>query len=169
MSQLMDEGRYWAQLQSAMVAEGKNAPYVNLECRVTHIAGDGAWIDLPEEVVRNVVLSLSNNAWDYTEKKLLDLGFNGNFEAMEFSKIASEGGLQLNCTHEVYNGQTREKWDLPGGERKKADADTVRALTGRWKTNHQQAAPPVARPAAPRQAPAPVPASPVEGDDDIPF
>jgi len=133
--------------------------YMYIEFRTQHIAnaaGTG-WDVLPEPITRSIMLSLSDKAWDYTEKKLAHLGFNGNFDSPGFTKIAD--GLHVTCDIKPdREGNPRENWDISGWgstERPEPDRDVITQLQARWKQNNQAAAPPVGNPAPPPTNPAP--------------
>ena len=106
---------------------------------------------------RNVFLYLSDGAYPYSEEKLRRLGFNGNFEAPEFT--ASE--CELECKHEEYQGKMKEKWDIAGGfKAEPAPPDVAKQFAAKWRASNG-AAPtkPAGKPPAPAPRSAPPPAA----------
>lgn len=102
-----------------------------------------------ETCKRTVFLYLSDNAWPYTEEKLRRLGFNGNFEAPEFTATECE----LACKHEEYEGKMKEKWDVAGGfKAEPAPPDVAKQFGAKWRAS--TGAPP-AKPAGKPSAPPP--------------
>lgn len=123
-------------------------------------AGIALEFDVPEVGRRTVVLWLSDNAWEHSEKKLLALGFNGSFENPEFTNAEA---VELAATEEEYEGKTREKWDIaPGGFTvTPAAPDVLRQLSARWRATHKTATPAKsAAPKAPGKAPSKAPEKP---------
>ncbi len=127
---------------------------------------------------RRVYLSLSGAAWSYTERKLLSLGFNGDFLAPGFDQAIVTKGTQLECTENNYGGKISERWDLlgfgGGGEIERMPEGEARKLNARWKTSVSRQTKPEGAPAAPPPAqPAPAAASggpsAAEVDAGIPF
>lgn len=151
-------------------AASTGTPQMVVDFNVTHIAdgGDG-WTEI-QPITARVYLFLSTGAWEYSEKKLKAMNFNGDFDNPGFQCE----GIALVCKHEVHNSKTKEKWDIGGGEVKKADDNTIRSLTAKWKgAAKPSAAPkPPGKPAAPAAAKKPAMAgathSPVD-ESDIPF
>lgn len=136
---------------------------------------DGEWVESVEGK-KTVFLSLTDNAWPYTEGKLQASGFTGDFGKPDFSSDWKLSGQMLECGHEEYKGKDVEKWDFAQGQRAQAPDDMVRALTARWKSKNQKAAPPAGRPTPPKLVgttsnplpPAPE-GVPVPNQEDIPF
>ena len=155
-----------------------NTPFMVVTVEVTHIVANGDWQELPSCGVRDLWLAMSDAAWPYTEKKLVALGFNGDFRAPEFDLSAKDGWVELVCEHQQYEGQTKERWSLASwGDRERTPPadDVMRALTAKWEHGRQQfserPAPP-APPAMPKnpKAPQAPPRSPAPARaDDIPF
>jgi hypothetical protein len=174
---MLEAGTYFGTVKSAVTSEAKTGtPQLVLAVAMTQFldTSQNAWVELPSAMERKVFLSLSDNAWEYTEKKLKALGFNGDFIAPQFSTDATENGVQWLCRIEEYQGKPGEKWDLAnwGGEVQQAGQDVLRRLNAKFAaSNRPQASrpagrptPPPSRPAAPaRQAapsrPAPAPAA----------
>ena len=178
MPATLQANRYWGTLaQFGLTEMGNKTPTVWLEFNVTHVAGteaegagEGGWVQLGTPARRTVYLFCSDGAWLYTEEKLGRLGFNGMFgDGMDFGEDAKARGVALDCAHEEYQGQTREKWDLAyaGANRDAAPEDVQRLLTARWRQSHAApAAPPAGKPRTPESPLGP--AGPVN-ESDIPF
>ncbi len=125
---------------------------------------------------RRIYLSLTGGAWQYTEKKLLALGFNGDFVSPGFDHAIVSKGTQLECSANTYEGRTSEKWELAGygggGEIERMPENEARKLNARWKTSVRRQAKPDGAPAAPPASPDPVAGSGMtapEVDASIPF
>lgn len=152
-------------------AASTGTPQMVVTFNVTHIAdSEGGWQEI-QPITATVYLFLSDGAWEYSEKKLKAMNFNGNFDSPEFAC----DGIELVCDHETYNNKTREKWDIAGGsEVKKADANQIRTLSAKWKQSAKpSSAPkppgkPAAPPAAKKPAMANAGAAPIDPDE-IPF
>ena len=88
----------------------------------------------------------------YTEKKLKQLGFGGDFAEPTFSPSASKDGVELSCRHEEYDGRTVERWDLAraGIEYEPAATDRLHRLNALWKASSKAAE------RSPRPSPPPV-------------
>lgn len=148
------EGDYHGSIIKTGVGESsqKGTPYIFVECDVTHIADDSAergWRLIESPFKRTVYMYLSDEAWPYTELKLEQLQFNGDFTNPAFEV----GGVPLTCKFEQYQGKNKERWDITysggGGEHKGVTSDVLRTLNAKWKQTHQAA------PAAPEAPPAP--------------
>ena len=133
-------GNYHGKVIGATTIEvGANkTPMMEVECSVAHIAGDGAWVALPETGSRKLKLFLSPAAWPYSQKKLTFLGFNGEFEKPQFTGDAVDVGVALTCSHKKSGDGTKtyEEWDLSdwgGGGAAQASSDTMHLLNAQWK------------------------------------
>lgn len=119
-------------------------------------------VPIPDEgdIERTVYLYVSDSAIQYTDEKLERLGFNGNFEAPEFSNA---GDVELSRKFEVYEGKDQERWDIARGggggfEHPAGPADVARRLSQRWRAMHgTKPASAPAKPAAPAPKKAPPP------------
>lgn len=153
---MMNEGRYFGKLKDAVTSEtGRGSLQVVLSFSISHVAENGDWCEI-NTVDRRVFLSLSDRAWSYTEKKLKALGFEGDFGTMEFGSEVHDQGIALNCAHDEYEGETKEKWDIAdwggGAGAERAPEDKLRRLNAKWRNDNQQ-------PAQPAGAPSPPPTS----------
>lgn len=107
---------------------------------------------------------------DFIAKKLQNAGFDGQSltEALEFfpGKI-----VKVHCKHDVYQGKTREKWDLPlpMRERVLADDSELRTLDSLFERAFTRNKPAFQAPAPPRSNHGGGSAPPPAGDDEIPF
>lgn len=165
-------GLYCAsRILSAETLESKNGKaYLKIDFALTHRADNEQWISIGAAESRSIRLFVSDKAYSYTEAKLVELGFNGDFLNPQFS--TPEEVYQLVCVHEMYEGKSQEKWDLAGSggsEGKSVTEETIRDLSARWSSAHAQAPIPASAPAMPTPvAAAPVAAAPPT-DDDNPF
>lgn len=148
-------GRYWGAVKSAVTGRSKNgSPQVVIEFDVTHIAQNGEFAELPNPLQRRVYLSLSGGAEPYTLEKLERLHFNGDFRNVQLSP--DNGGCELDCYQDTYNGATKMKWELATGaasEVEPAPDDVVRQLNAKWAAMHKPATRPAGRPAPAAGAP----------------
>lgn len=160
------QGQYFAQVTNVETLESKDkgTPFVAIEIEATHIAYNGDWVELPENINRTIRLYLSDGAYEFTEKKLKFLGFNGNYSAPVLANVAD--GITVNCTIGNYKGKERDEWDLAewggGYERITPEANVLAQLQARWNQNESSAAKPVAAPAPPQAATAPAPVRPTQ-------
>ena len=109
---------------------------------------------------RTVFMFATDKAWQYTEEKLLALGWNNDPDDMRFTTES----IELSCKHEEYQGKTNEKWDVANGKKEwePAPDDVKRSVMARWKAS--------AGKAKPKTAPKPVREAPtLEDDGDIPI
>ena len=139
-------GIYLARFHSGVTTEASTGtPQLALKFEVSHIAENGAWIELQESMDRTVFLSLTDAAWPFAKKKLERSNFNGDFSNPQ---LTLPDGCELTCTEDSYQGRTRSRWDIPLGdvEQKPASADVVRRLAAQWKSMQARPAP-TARPA----------------------
>lgn len=151
-------GHYYGFIVSAQTCEPEKAdgkPFVRIQFNIPYQAGsDNAgnpqWVELPEPLQRDVLLSLSEKAWQYSEKKLEFLGFNGNFAEPGFE---SQEGVELECSHQARDGQMRERWDLAnwggGASYKSATQQVLAQLQQRWNQDKKAAQAPAGAPPAP--------------------
>ena len=133
-------GDYYAKLVGGTCSDTKSgSSQVVVEFEVTAVEMSGEWKDC-EPFKRSMYLSLSDKAWKYTEKKLLALGFNGDFGAgMDFEKKEFE----VCCKHEEYQGETQERWDLDswgGGAKERSPDSTIEKFGARWASKNAVAA-----------------------------
>jgi len=130
---MMSEGNYYGTIKKAVTSQSKNGkPQICITFDVTHFANGGDWEPLSSNQERTVFLFLTDAAWEYTEKKLMGLGFNGDFDDPQFT----EQNATLECTVELYEGKEREKWDISGGgyEPERAPTDVIRTLNAKWRS-----------------------------------
>jgi hypothetical protein len=163
---LPEKGTYFAELMSAIVSEGKSCPQFVLSLSITHISKNGTWKALPGSFLRHVYIYLSDKSWETSQKKLESLGFNGDFCNPDFSDKIKNEGVELTCTHQQYEGEWRDKWELAnwgGTEVKRASSDIVRQLQAKWKAKAG------AKPAAPKSNPPPPPQDDDPSDADAPW
>lgn len=172
MAGLVEPGPYWGKIASAAATESsKGTPCISVVFNVTHEAQGGQWVEVAAPFKRTVDLYLNDNSWPYTKKKLEHLGFDGNFAQPGFTK---GDGVSLTCSHEVYEGRGRERWELSdfsSKEIKPLDQNAIHLYAAKWKAETQQQAAPKGKPSPPSRAPAkaaPAPVAPVS-EDEIPF
>lgn len=170
---MMEAGTYSGTPTSGVTTTSKNnKPQICVTMNITHVANDsGEWSEMTP-FDRKLYISLTDAAWPYSMDRLKAIGFDGNFDSPGFGPDA----VSLRCEHEEYEGKPKEKWDIitAGAEVTKADTNTVRTLSAKWKSAAKPAAAPkpAGRPTAPPPAKKPAMAGathePVD-DSDIPF
>ena len=161
---LMDPGDYFGKLVEAGTDTigDKNTPLIYLTFEITHQGKDGAWYPLTQPTRRAVRWFLSDAAWPHTESKLRRIGFDGNFNVPNFDPDLSNTGAALQCTHQVYNNQSREQWDI-AKDHKPPSEDTLGLLSARYQNNAPPkplGSPPTATAQPKAQAPVPAATSP---------
>lgn len=163
------EGSYYAKLTGAETIKaqtGTSAVIVGLE--IAHQAIRGQWQEI-EPFVASLYLSMAAGAKPYSVKKLLALGFKGDFREPKFGVEKCE----VICKHEEYpknSGKIREKWELTNwGGSEPAANDEMEKLNAEWRATQTQPTTPAGAPASPSAQSAPASASPVGGPADIPF
>jgi len=178
---LTEPGRYYGQIVGQDATNSKKgSPQIRVMLQVGHYwkgrnDDEGEWIPLDESLQRTLYLSLTENAWQYSEKKLETLGFNGSFTEPAFT----ETGIDLVCKRgSKKDGTPCENWEMKSwgdgaSDAEPIDANTMRTLNARWKQEHG-APPPAGKPTAPPPAEKPADdtasAPPIEPPgDDIPF
>lgn len=186
----MQEGNYWGYLLRGVTSTAKSGnPQIVVAFSVAHNSdGRGGWVELPQAQERSLYLSLTDNAWEYTEKKLKALGFNGDFANPDFAEETTTKGVELICKHEPdQQNRPRERWELAkwgdGNQVEQAATDVLRTLNAKWKAKTAPApskpapgtrpAPPpagrMARPTAQAPAGAATATAEAEGGEDIPI
>jgi hypothetical protein len=169
MAGLVDAGAYCGTIHMASATESsKGTPCISVVFEITDEARDGQWVAVPQRFKRTVDLWLNDNSWPYTKRKLEVLGFNGDFASPSFSKGTD---VSLLCSHEVYEGRGREKWELAEmapREIKPLDQAKVHLFAARWTAETQQQAAPKGKPSPPSRAPVKAAPAPVS-EDDLPF
>lgn len=77
---LMNEGNYHGKLVRSGTDTFKNekqTPYMYMTFSIEYEAIDGKWVSL-QPVERDVVLFLTDKAWETTQSRLKGMGFNGS-------------------------------------------------------------------------------------------
>lgn len=129
-----EEGNYYGTVARGVTTKSqKGHPQIAVAFNVTHQAVGDKWVELSEDFERSMFLSLHANAKGYSQEKLRILDFNGDFDEPEFTKE----GVALTCRHEMYEGKSRERWELTayqGGDfnPEKTDGETIRTLNAWW-------------------------------------
>lgn len=189
---MIEQGSYYGVLTEAKVVETKDGTGLQMALRIgidqfwdVRLQKEDKWFPIKAEV-RDIYLSLHDNAWEISRKQLESIGFNGDFEDPRFDSSVY-AGLIVECIHDTYQNKTREKWRLPQGPRtlESASTDKLKVLKAKWKATGDgppakptgRPMPPPAKAAATGGAPAPVvsvPAGTATGapgpsDDDVPF
>ncbi len=161
---LSEEGTYFGNLveASSVTIGDKNTPALSMTFEITHQADKEDWAEI-DPFMREVLLWLSDKAWEFSQKRLAAMQFNGNFQEPKFDPLMSSKGTQLICSHEEYKGRLQEKWVLAcwNRERGKAPVEELRKLSARWNMDASTTKPPAGKPAAPPAAP---PAGPADED-----
>lgn len=150
---MLTAGTYFGQLQGGKVTKAKSgSPQMEVEFLVINVWNGSEWTPIAPGTMRTIYMSLTDDAWPYSQRKLEALGFNGNFRDPDFGNEAKGEGVQLLCNHDSYNGKASEKWELANwGKRENgsAGADVLRTLEARWKSNAAAPARPAGRPTPP--------------------
>lgn len=167
---MINPGTYFGKLVEAGLTEigDRKSPAIFLAFDVTHYAVGGDWRPI-DPVTRDVVMYLTEKAEPHTMRKLMALGFNGDFNAPAFAPRLSEG-VQLMCEHRPRDGKTYEEWnfaEFASGERErqKVGGDVARTFAAKFRTYAQANArpsappPPAAKPPPAAAAPASQPAA----------
>lgn len=156
-------GTYYAEKVSVAVGETeKGTPYVALEIKPKHYAVNGSWEDVPDPEPRTIFFYLSDKAAEFSIEKLRSIGFNGKFGEGEADVTGdANGGFNVECKLEVYNGKERDKWDLSGFgggglTHTPPASEKIRHLNNLWNAANPQGA---KRPPAPPAAAKPIPAT----------
>lgn len=153
---LMAEGTYASHLSGAKTVVSKGKEVMVVEFKIMHVAVGDQWQPCPDPPTRSIWMYLTDAAREHTDKKLVALGFNGDFENPTFAETRPN----LVCRHETYNGTVRDKWELAdwgGGGGEEIDTATALRLKADWDARHN-------KPAVPSGMPAPPPTG-----DDIPY
>jgi len=159
----------------------RQTPLVYVTWKITHIAENGDWRELLPPIERDTRWFLTDAAWPYTERKLGEVGFNGDFTNPAASGAAVDPGMELECKHEQRDGKNYERWDLPYGSRETAPPpdETLRRWGAKWKAERKPggrpSTPPPAKPKPSTQitdediGPTVDSEAPQANDSDIPF
>lgn len=95
---------------------------------------------------KDVTLWLSDAAIDNTEKKLIGLGWNLDYEKPTFTKSK---GIALKLDYEEYKGKPKERWEL-GFVMAAAPTDVLKRLSARARSVHGASRPaPAGKPVPP--------------------
>ncbi len=145
----------------------KKTPYIWIAGTVTHQQTPDGPVQTQTRQDRTIFCYISEAAFDMSAERLDAVGFNGDFVKPALTGAAAKG-IWVECTHETYNDERRERWLLPGGGMTHVEppADALRAAASRWQ-NYQRnkAVPPQPAPAAPAAQQAQAPPT----GDEIPF
>ncbi len=172
--QLAEEGLYHACLDpnnplSEGASENVNqTPYVQANWHITHIARDGKWVEITEPLERFSRWFVTDKTMNWTQDKLLRLGFNGDMtnQAFDASPNPITEGVVLECKHRVWNEKVRENWDLQSEAQSKKTGQWDIGVKRLFKAKYDQARSKHTREQAP--ATPDVPINPDITDDEIP-
>lgn len=142
----LEKGIYKGKLVKSGVAvldNAKKTEYLYMIFDIDTMIDGGSEIPLGERFTREVKFWLSEKAIDDTEKKLLRLGFDGNYNDPMFME-SLYNGINLECGERTAeDGKVFEQWDIYGlrttKEKQPATKDTIRRLNARWKMNNKPA------------------------------
>lgn len=147
---MYDEGEYQGKIETIRVTvAGSGNPQMEVVC----------FID--DRTRRTVYLPLTDNARAaFVDETLEFCGFNGNFEAPEFSQeFYDDFALPLWCKHDSYRGETKEKWNISrgggGSKNEAADNSIIARLNASWKATHKGGKPSAPPPKPKKSAPPP--------------
>lgn len=180
---IAEEGSYFGPLVSMECQEvgSKGTPAFVMTWKLTYKAVSGQWQAI-EPFEAKTYQFLSQGAYAISFEQLQGMGFNGDFASPEIDPAYSEKGTTMVCSHEEYEGKTRERWKCATwgeGSAKALSREKAELLTAKYR---QECAPkPSGKPASPAapkaeepakesapSAPGPDAAPPAE-DDDLPF
>lgn len=148
-----EEGIYLGTLVEAGVDEvgDKKSLRMYLSYNITHQSDGEDWQEVEKPFTRDIALWLTEKAFAGTMELLDQMGHNGDFVEPEFGNDDVRENAQLECSHEEYEGKTKDRWELveyrSGFQRKKADDKTLRQLQARAKTWRSGKKPPAGKPA----------------------
>lgn len=135
---MFDEGNYWGrviEVGTGVSNNVKKTPYIYLICEISQQEVNDEWRSLTSLQTRTIWVYVSDSAMPYSAPKLVAIGFNGDFSKPDVGDEAKKG-LVLECSHDVWDGRPKERWDLPGRsqlEHKEVTPDTVRRLNALYK------------------------------------
>lgn len=176
---IAEEGSYFGPLVSMESVEvGQNStPAFVMTWSLTHKAVNGQWHTI-EPFEAKTFQFLSQGAYAISFEQLEGMGFNGDFTAPELDPIYTEKGTTLVCSHEDYQGKTRERWKCATwgeGSPKALSREKAELLTAKYRQEHapkpsgKPAAPSVPKTEEPAGGAAPGPDAAPPADDDLPF
>lgn len=97
----------------------KGTPYFHASFKpVAYIADDGTEVSEIPDATRDLTLYLTENSVEGAVRDLRKIGFDGKaFSALDPSTpnyFKLEGReIELECKHEVFEGRTQERWQVP--------------------------------------------------------
>lgn len=151
---LTEEGTYFGNLVEAksVTIGDKKTSALSITFEITHQADGDQWADI-DPFMREVLVWLSDKAWDFSQRRLAAMQFNGNFQDPQFDPVMTEKGTQLICSHGKYQGRDQENWVLAcwneKRERGEPSVDEMRKLAARWGMDATAAKLPAGKPSAP--------------------
>lgn len=140
---MLEPGRYYGPIEkvgTSIAKTGSKQFYIDVQIQHRQSGEEAIAID-PETVT--VFLSLTPNAYPYSEPQLEALGFDGNWESPSISAESTEG-VWVDCTHESYQGKVKARWSLVSDRtatRQPLTADNVAELNAMWRAKHAPAKP----------------------------
>lgn len=176
----MAPGTYWMEDPKFYKGTTQNGKaYFCLEGPITHRYEGGQPFPIDTPVQRTIFFYISTEkAEEVSMAKLVErCGWNLDVAAPSFKWTGKEGGLEVECRNETYEGKQVERWDilgLGGGmEHSCADDAKHREVLARYMAKSGRVAPatpPPSRPAGgPPQRPAMAAAAVSEPDGDLAF
>lgn len=141
---MMDAGVYAGRVVSAKTTvAGTGSPQMEVECQLLNEDGSET------STVVKAVLSLTDKARSgFVDRKLAEMGFNGDFKDPQFAREVYER-IELECAHDEWKGKTKEKWSLGRGGTRPADNDILQRLAADWRAKNAPSRPPAGRPTPP--------------------
>lgn len=137
-----EKGQYHGKLIKASFVNwgGNNTPCIQFEFQIGFFWQDEVWkpIDI---ITRHIRLFTTEKAWDYTEKKLEAMGFNGDFSNVRVNQELYSDGTPLKLT--IKNDFDNWDFDGFGGSvaAEPAGKESVLEMSAKWKSNHKNTSP----------------------------
>jgi hypothetical protein len=176
---MMQAGMYWMEDPKFYKGTSQNGKaYFCLEGAITHRYEGGQPYPLDAPQQRTIFFYISTDkSIEISEAKLVGrCGWNMSVDAPAFKWTGKDGGLEVECRIESYEGKAVERWDIAGSgasyEHKCADDAKHREVLNRWlaKSGKPAAAtPPPSRGPVPVSAPMRQREPGDEGDGDLAF
>lgn len=142
MSVNLVPGIYAGQPQAMLVGEldtDKQTPFIQVTWQVTHYrpSPNGEWQKIAPQTATTRWF-LSDNSWQYTENKLVKIGFNGQFDSPQCDYTKAH---ELCFEIKQRGDKQYPDWDLaPAGREVKKCADQrLRVFNSRWSNAHAPA------------------------------
>jgi len=111
---LYEPGVYAGRIEGAKLAVSKAGnPYLAVELMITHIQSGGKWEPIANGK-RTLRIPLTEKAMPFSKPKLLEIGFQGDFDSPAFKKPdgSEMKSIRVVCKPDTYKGKPSEAWDV---------------------------------------------------------